>query len=84
MQQITPQDQWNLEQLPPLPELSDDLTKGELLRKVTVATCWIRADMIKTGFNTRKTTRKGVRRMRESLMTRGYVQSTAVVVYPGT
>ena len=48
-----------------------------------MCSAWITASLIKTGFNTRKTTKKGVRRMTKSLKTTGFMHNNAVVVYPG-
>ena len=60
------------------------LLNSTIHKDYALTTAWVEARLIKTGFNTRKTTKKGVRRMRQSLRTRGYMQSNAVVIYPGT
>jgi hypothetical protein len=70
-----------------LPDPYQDESKilnSTILRDYTISTAWVQAKLIKTGFNTRKTTQKGVRRMRESLNKSGFMQSSAVVIYPGS
>ena len=58
------------------------VTHGQILSDYTLGYAWIEANLIKTGFNTRKTTKKGVRRMRVSLSKEGFMPSNAVVVIP--
>jgi len=85
LQNITEDTNWCVGDLPELKEIPDQGTmmNSDILRCYTMSSAWIQAKMIKTGFNTRKTTKKGVRRMRVSLKTRGYMHTSAVIVYPG-
>ena len=77
---------WELDDLDSLPTYPEGqkVLNSTILKDFTIATAWVTASLIKTGFNTRKTTKKGVRRMTKSLRQRGYMQSNAVVIYPGT
>ena len=76
---------WVLGQLQPKIQYGENqkLLNSTVLKDFFVGTAWVQASLIKTGQNTRKTTKKGVRKMRKSLKTRGYMQNYAVVIYPG-
>jgi hypothetical protein len=63
---------------------ANNVLNSRILADYTLCNAWVQASMIKTGFNTRKTTRKGVRRMWDSMKTNGYMQSNAVVLFPAT
>ena len=47
-----------------------------------ICSSWVHASLIKTGFNTRKTTAKGVRRMKKALRRNGFMPNNSVVIYP--
>jgi hypothetical protein len=84
LKEITPETQFDVDPLPDIPDFPDEkVLNSTILRTYALGYAWITAKMIKTGFNTRKTTKKGVRRMTKSLKTQGYLMSNAVVVYPG-
>ena len=76
---------WTTDVLGPIPtyEEGKKVLNSTILKDFTLTCSWIDASLIKTGFNTRKTTKKGVRRMSKSLRSSGYMQSNAVVIYPG-
>lgn len=76
-------DKFDMPDLDPLPAHPPKLAHAKLLEKYVMTQCWVHVKMIKTGFNTRKTTAKGVRRMRASLLEHGYDRSHAIVLYPG-
>ena len=59
-------------------------SQATILRDFELHRAWIKADLIRTGFNSRKTTRKGVQRLKSTIRSQGFLASNAVVVYPSS
>ena len=81
---ISPGDTINLATLQPLKQYDkkEKISNSQILMDHTVCSSWVHASLIKTGFNTRKTTAKGVRRMKKTLRINGFMPNNAVVIYP--
>jgi len=75
---------WEVDDLEPIEPYADSgvIPNSQILKDYTMTSAWVESTLIKTGFNTRKTTRKGVRRMRNSIKTSGFVPTNAVVIVP--
>lgn len=85
LKEIREETKYQIGNLDPLPVIQPDCKNYmSMLPKFQMGTMWVQAKLIKTGFNTRKTTRRGVRRMKASLKSTGYQPQFMVVLYPGT
>ena len=76
--------EWKHPTYSPMPEYVDTQpTLAQILEDWELCTAWVDARLIKTGFNIRKTTEQGVRRMTKSLRESGYLGNSCVTIYPG-
>ena len=57
-------------------------TLAQIIEDYELCTAWVDARLNKTGFNIRKTTSQGVRRMTKSLRESGYLGNSCVTIYP--
>ncbi len=58
------------------------VSNAALFRRWSFGMCWVKASLVRTGMNSRKTTAKGVRKLKISLMEEGYIVSSACVLVP--